>query len=220
MTALALQEVAPDRGKAVRLSSGGHLKIINTHGTQVVDMWAFNALDLTEAMSMRHTKSCLRKMLPAEGEAFVTWKRRPILTFVEDHSPGVHDTVLPACDRHRYEWEGRTGYHNSCADNLQRALEDIGLPSPTVTPQPFELWMNVRLHLGPDGRQTGRIEYLPCVTQPGDYAVFRAEMDCIVAMSACPYDRPGVDRHGDGTSLRAIGIHGDAGPRAVHYLRY
>ena len=44
MTRAELQDVQPERGKAVRLSTGEHLKIINTHGTQVVDMWAFIGL--------------------------------------------------------------------------------------------------------------------------------------------------------------------------------
>ena len=37
-------------GKAARLSAGQSLKLINTHGAQVVDFWAFNAYDLREYM--------------------------------------------------------------------------------------------------------------------------------------------------------------------------
>ncbi|MBI2469565.1 MAG: urea carboxylase-associated family protein [Candidatus Rokubacteria bacterium] len=175
--------VIPARaGKAVRLAAGHHLKIINSHGTQVVDMWAFNAEDLSELMSMHHTHSCLRKLVPARGEAFYTYRRRPILTFVEDTSPGIHDTVLPACDQYRYIWDGYRGYHQSCGDNLAAALTEVGYTPPPVTPQPFNLFMNCPI--GADGR----ITYLPPATRPGDYAAFRAEMDCVVAMSACPYD--------------------------------
>ena len=35
-------------GKAARVSQGQRIKVVNSHGTQVVDAWAFNALDLTE----------------------------------------------------------------------------------------------------------------------------------------------------------------------------
>jgi uncharacterized protein YcgI (DUF1989 family) len=224
MTAAELNDVQPERGKAVRLAKGGHLKIINTHGTQVVDLWAFNAEDLNEVMSMHHTKSCLKKMLPAAGEAFVTYKRRPILTFVEDHSPGIHDTLLPACDRYRYAWEdGFEGYHNSCGDNLVRAFEDLGLEPPAVTPQPFNLWMNIPIHIAQDGRQEGRIDYLPTVTKPGDYALFRAEMNCIAVISACPYDlAPEASDHSAGAvvSGRLVGINGPDGPKEVHYQVY
>jgi hypothetical protein len=225
MTTNELHDVQPERGKAVFLAKGQHLKIINTHGTQVVDFWAFSADDPGDIMSMHHTKSCLKKMLPAEGEAFVTYKRRPILTFVEDHSPGVHDVVLPACDRYRYIWEGDTeGRRNSCGDNLIGAFEDIGMEPPAVTPQPLNLWMNIRIRLNKDQRQEGRIDYLPTVTKPGDYAVFRAEMDCIAVISACPYERlpetAEKTSEGDALSARQIDVNGPDGPKEVHYQIY
>ncbi len=223
MNTAELHDVQPERGKAIYLAKGEHLKIINTHGTQVVDSWAFNTEDLNEIMSMHHTKSCLKKMLPAEGEAFVTYKRRPIVTFVEDHSPGVHDTILPACDRYRHIWEGDTsGTRNSCGDNLIRAFEDIGLEPPAVTPQPFTLWMNIRVRLSPDQRQEGKIDYLPTVTKPGDYAVFRAEMNCIFVISACPCDRlpDTVTSAGNIVLDNLVDIHGPDGPKEVHYQVY
>ena len=192
-------ETIPAReGRAAQLKQGEHIKLINTHGTQVIDMWAFNSDDPEERLSMHHTKSCLKEMFPAEGEAFYTHKRRPILTLVEDHTPGVHDVVLPACDRWRYVWDGHEGYHPSCGDNLTAALEAIGFPAPPITPQPINLWMNCPI----DG--DGNIGYFPPVTKPGDYTVFRAEMDCVVAMSACPYDL-------------ALAVNGPGGPVEVHY---
>ena len=39
-------------GRAVRLNAGQVIRIINTHGTQVCDTWAFKADDLSEFMSM------------------------------------------------------------------------------------------------------------------------------------------------------------------------
>ncbi len=185
-------------GRAVRLASGEHIKLINTHGNQVIDMWAFNADDPSELLSMHHTKSCLKQMIPDEGQAFYTYKRRPILTLVEDHSPGVHDVVLPACDSWRYVWDGFEGYHASCGNNLTAALEAIDFPAPSVTPQPINLWMNCPI--GDDGN----IGYLPPATKPGDYTVFRAELDCVVAMSACPYDL-------------GMPVNGPEGPVEVHY---
>ena len=49
-----LNIVPPRRGRAVKLSCGQALKIVNTHGTQVVDTWCFNADDMKEFMSMEH----------------------------------------------------------------------------------------------------------------------------------------------------------------------
>lgn len=192
-------EVLPARqGRAVRMKKGQHLKLINTHGTQVVDFWAVSSDDPKEWMSMRHTKSCLKRMLPAEGQAFYTYKRRPILILREDHSPRIHDVVLPACDKWRYVWDGYEGYHDSCGDNLTSALESVGFPAPEVTPQPLNLWMNCPIS------EDGSIDYLPPQTQPGDYILFRAEIDCVACMSACPYDL-------------SLPVNGPGGPVEAHY---
>ena len=37
---------------AARVAKGQRIKVINTHGSQVVDTWAFSAGDVTEWMSM------------------------------------------------------------------------------------------------------------------------------------------------------------------------
>jgi uncharacterized protein YcgI (DUF1989 family) len=34
----------------------------------------------------------------------------------------------------------------------------------------------------------GTIDWLPTVSKKGDYMVLRAELDCVVVMSACPQD--------------------------------
>ena len=38
----------------------------------------------------------------------VTNQRRPIVTLVEDTTPGIHDTIMAACDRQRYGLLGFT----------------------------------------------------------------------------------------------------------------
>lgn len=79
-TAEGLILVPARKGKAHRLARGQLVKVINTHGSQVVDTWAFNAGDLDEYMSMEHTRGTIDKMMPEVGEAFLTNRRRPILT--------------------------------------------------------------------------------------------------------------------------------------------
>src|SRR5579872_6277221 len=96
------------RGKAAYVAANQVIRVINTHGQQVVDTWAFNRADMTEFMSMEHPRSKLRHMLPHVGDSLVTNRRRPILTVVEDTSGGIHDTLLAACDQHRYQELGCT----------------------------------------------------------------------------------------------------------------
>ena len=168
-------------GKAAHVKKGQHIKIINTHGEQVVDTWAFNADDIAEYMAMDATRAYNERMVPKVGDHLVTNQRRPILTLVEDTSPGVHDTQMAACDRWRYGLLGVKDYHDNCADNLTAGLDELGLKE-NHTPAPLNLFMNIPWT--PDGG----LSFEAPVTKPGDYVVFKAEMDCVVAMSACPQD--------------------------------
>ena len=168
-------------GKAARLIAGQSVKVINTHGEQVVDAWAFNAEDLSEFMSMEHWRPTVLRIIPEVGDALVTNRRRPILTLTEDTSSGVHDTLMAACDDDRYRLLGCTEYHDNCTDNLYAGMKALGLTPPEV-PSPLNLFMNVPVI---DGR---RLEFREPETRPGGYVTLRAEIDCVVAFSACPQD--------------------------------
>jgi uncharacterized protein YcgI (DUF1989 family) len=174
-------EIPTRKGKAVRVRRGHSIKVINTKGQQVVDTWAFNAADLGEFMSMEHSRVAIGRIIPRIGDALVTNRRRPILTLVEDTSGGVHDTLFAACDRWRYELLGCTDYHDNCTDNLWAALKELGL-EPPETPAPLNLFMNIPVIEG------NRVEVQPPISTPGSHVTLRAEMDCIVAFSACPQD--------------------------------
>ena len=168
-------------GRAVRLTRGESLSVINTHGTQVCDLWAFCAANLNEYLSWEHARAGISQISPKVGDALLTNRRRPILVLTEDTSPGVHDTLIAACDLFRYIGLGVKAYHDNCSDNLRMALVAIGEHA-TEVPQPFNIWMNTPVQ--PDGS----IDWLPTVSSPGDRVTLRAEMDCIVVMSACPQD--------------------------------
>ena len=174
-------EIPARRGKATRLSHGQSVKIINTHGSQVVDTWAFNRADIGEFMSMEHTRIAIGRIIPKVGDALVTTHRRPLLTLVEDTSGGIHDTLVAACDRWRYELLGCTTYHDNCTDNLAAGMGELGL-TPPETPSPLNLFMNIPVI---DGNAS---DVLPPISTPGSYVTLRAEMDCIIAFSACPQD--------------------------------
>jgi uncharacterized protein YcgI (DUF1989 family) len=169
------------KGAAHRISKGQVLRVINTHGSQVVDFWAFSAGDLGECMSMEHTRASILRIIPKAGDRLVTNKRRPILTVLEDTSPGIHDTLIASCDIYRYQELGAKGHHDNCTDNLGNALQAIGLKR-VVHPAPFNLFMNIPVRNGV------AVSFEPPVTKPGDSISFRAEMDAVVAFSACPQD--------------------------------
>lgn len=179
---MQVQRLIPARrGVAARIERGQTLTVVNTHGEQVVDFWAFNAADLGECMSMEHTRASIEKIIPAVGDTLVTNQRRPILTVIADSSPGVHDTLIAACDVHRYALLGFRGYHDNCTDNLAAALAELGLAR-VVQPCPFNLFMNIPVEKGV------ALSFQPPRCRPGDAIAFRAEMDAVVAFSACPQD--------------------------------
>ncbi|MBS0562512.1 MAG: urea carboxylase-associated family protein [Proteobacteria bacterium] len=168
-------------GKAAFVAAGQTITVINTHGTQVVDTWAFNRHDMKEFMSMEHSRATHHHMIPKVGDAMLTNKRRPILTILEDTAGGIHDTLMAACDRYRYEELGCKEYHRNCTDNLAEGLAELGL-TPPETPSPFNLFMNIPW----DGN--GTLSFDPPVSTPGSYIKLRAEMDLVIAFSACPQD--------------------------------
>jgi len=169
------------RGAAARVTAGQRVKVTNTHGTQVVDTWAFNANDVTEWMSMEASRVWFMKLRAAVGDSFLTNQRRPILTLVEDTSGGAHDTLMAACDVPRYRLLGVEGHHDNCRDNLHAGLAGLGITVP-ATPSPLNLFMNI------PWTADGTLAWGEPVSAPGSYAVFRTEMDLVVAFSACPQD--------------------------------
>ena len=175
-------DIVPARhGRAIRLSLGQTIKIVSVHGTQVLDVWAFRSDDPSEYMSMEHTRSKNSKITLSVGDSYVSDCRRPMFTVLEDTSPGIHDTLLCACNSFIYEESGCKEYHRNCSDNLHEALAAIGLKFP-FTPGPLNVFMNIPVN---GDRSISRI---PPSTKPGDYLKLKADMDLIVVISACPQD--------------------------------
>jgi uncharacterized protein YcgI (DUF1989 family) len=168
-------------GKGFTVRKGDLIRIVDLWGQQPVDFWALSRRDASEHLSCQHTKPSIEKLFPQEGDAAYTTHRRPIVTLVEDHSPGQHDMQFAACDKWRYKELGASGKHASCTDNFHAALKALSLKLP-FTPQPWNLFTN--FFINPDGTFTVRAPD----TKPGDYVVLRAEMNAYVVVSACPQD--------------------------------
>jgi len=176
-----LLQIPARGGKAARAKTGQSIAIINTHGEQVVDTWAFVDANLGEFMSMEHTRAGLRRLVPRLGDCFLTNHRAPILTLISDTSPGIHDTLMAACDIWRYQSLGCAEYHDNCTDNLRHAMAELGLDA-GLTPAPLNLFMNIPWTVD------GELRFEPPKSKPGDTVVLRAECDLVIAFSACPQD--------------------------------
>ena len=127
-------------GDYVALEKGQKIKLINPHGTQVIDFWAFvfreaasgniptsfirsSGMDKSEAtpypfasriqyLSASRTRSVLSKLIPSaeSHDVLYTNKSLPLFTLLEDTTTGIHDTLFGCCDRFRYENLGIDGY--------------------------------------------------------------------------------------------------------------
>ncbi len=168
-------------GKALSVERGASVKVINTHGSQVVDTWAFTLTEPRQYSSMDHTRSVNSNIFANRGTMIVSDRREPMLLIAEDSSPGRHDTLLCPCNGPVYRELGCSGYHRSCSDNLHEALSEFGIALP-FTPASLNLFMNVPV------ADDGRVTREPPSARPGDHVVLTAQCDLLLVLSACPQD--------------------------------
>jgi uncharacterized protein YcgI (DUF1989 family) len=199
MTASALIEIPAGRGAAVALAAGEALRLINTFGSQVVDTWALNREDISEYLSVEHTRRMLFDLFPGKGDRLFSNRRTPMLLIEEDSSGVRHDMLLACCDSWLYRHYGCAEGHANCRDNFLAALAAIGIAASHV-PNPLNLWMNIPVS------ENRKIALEPPASKPGDLVVLRALIDCILVFSACPMD--------------VTPINGpDRTPKPVHYAK-
>lgn len=164
------------------LRQGDEVEVINTQGGQVVDTWAFPLDEPSEYMSMEHSRVAHYRLTFRPGDTLYTDRWRPILHFVADTSPGIHDTLCPACSEMSYrKFYGCNDGHDNCSDNLREEFAKLGRPLPRV-PTPWNLFMETVVE------QDNLLKDYPSSAAAGDLVRLRAEMDCLFAVSACPQD--------------------------------
>ena len=175
--------VEPAAGGWVSASAGDFVRIIDLDGSQVSDMFAVNAHDLSEWLGAAHTRGATSRLFPAVGQAFYSNRYRPLLTFVADNSPGVHDMLWRACDQSLYGFAGFEGDHASCAGNFRRAAGEIGW-APQEIPDPVDWFQNTPV----TGNMTLTSGQSP--SRAGDHVVLRAEIDLHLVVTSCAWDLP------------------------------
>lgn len=168
-------------GRAFRIEQGQSMRIATPHGAQAADFFAFNASNVGEWLSASHTWVASRATRPRQGNVFLSRFRRPMMDFIEDGADGVHDMMLPACDKLRYEQLGHQGPHASCSENLQIAMRRLGYEI-SVIPQPVNFFTNT--HVEADGTLTSP----PNPVKAGAHVTLKAHMDLLCVVSSCPFD--------------------------------
>lgn len=183
-------EIPAQSGGWLEAKQGSLIRIIDIEGHQIADTFAVSLADKTEWLSPAHTRAVAARLFPKVGQVFSTNRYRPMLTFVEDHSPGVHDLLWRACDPLLYAAVGITDYHPSCNENFRKASAEIGW-TPAEVPDPVNFFQNTPVSASGD---------LSSGTSPsvaGDYVTLRAEMDLVIIVAPCSWDVPGHPINGE-----------------------
>ncbi len=176
MTATCI-EVPEYSGRAVTMAAGETVKISDVQGTQIGDFFALGRADDTEYLSASVTRLVNRTIFPRPGQAFYSNRHRPIMTFEEDHSPGIHDMLFAPCSRELYESRGMHD-HPNCRENYLAAAAEAGI-SHRVVPDPVNIFQNSL------PQADGTLDVQPAASAAGDFVIFRAELDVTVILAAC-----------------------------------
>jgi uncharacterized protein len=170
--------ISPGGGAGLKLARGEHLRLIDIEGGQTGDLMAFSA-DGRERLSNGRTFDYNNKILLSTGDVLWSDRSNHMLTIVAD-DVGRHDFLFAPCSLEMYRIQyGVTGNNANCHDNLRSALRDLGI-MPDSMPTAFNFFMNV------DVLPDGRLEIQAPKCRKGDSMVLRAEMDLVVALTACP----------------------------------
>src|ERR1700716_1188863 len=187
--------VPPRNARAFRVSRGQLFQIVSVEGPQVGDLNLWNADDLTERFYSGKTRALHATHLSTGDRLWSTFPRlRPMATITHDtldwygwdeDGAGVHDVIGTRCDPYSNLLLKGTEYHHCCHSNLTRALAtERNLPLEDAEVHVHDV-MNVFMCTGYT-RDTHQYFMKASPVRPGDFIEFFAEIDLLVALSACP----------------------------------
>lgn len=174
-------EITGYSGGAFTFCRGESFAITDLQGKQVADLFAFNRDDHFEYLSTSVTRLVNHTLFPKPGQQFYSTQHRPIVTFVEDNSPGLHDMLFAPCDHQLYAERGLAN-HPNCRDNYLHVAREVGIEHPIV-PDPVNLFQNT------PHQADGVLKLGLAATNAGDHVILTAETNLIVIVTACSSGR-------------------------------
>ncbi len=168
----------PQTGLAFTIQKGQIMRVIDSDGEQVADLVCFARQDSGEQFSAGRTIDYNNRLFLTEGHVLYSNRSRPMLSITADHI-GTHTCLYAPCSQEMFEISyGVAGAHPNCLDNLNMNLAAFGLSADQIA-APFNIFLHVAI------AETGELSILPPCSKAGDYIELRAEMDLIVAITAC-----------------------------------
>ena len=173
-----IYKIPKQTGAAFTLVKGQKLKVIDPEGKQVSDMVLFNKNDVREKLSSGKTLDFEENILITKNNFLWSNRSNRMMRILEDTN-GRNDFLLAPCSPETFKiMYGHEGYHPSCFENLYTNLASFGI-TPDEVPTAFNVFMNVQF------AADGKLSVLPPLSKAGDYVLFEAQMDLVVALTAC-----------------------------------
>jgi hypothetical protein len=173
-----IKVIEKQTGTAFVLKKGQKLKVIDPQGEQVSDMVLFNLEDPREKISSGKTLDFEETILITKGNFLWSNRSHKMMEILEDTN-GRNDFLLAPCSPETFQIMYKNPeYHPSCFENLYTNLSAYGI-TPDEVPTAFNIFMNVQF------AADGKLSVDPPLSKAGDYLIFKAEMDLIVALTAC-----------------------------------
>lgn len=158
------------------MKRGQVLRVIDPEGEQVSDLVAFSADDPVERFAAGYTIDYADSIFVTTGSVLYSNQSRHMLTIVAD-TVGKHDLLLSPCSEAMFRILYGQEDHPSCAENLARSLEPLGVTWDAT--EAFNIFMNVNVSA------KGEVSVDPPTSKAGDHIDLRADMDLIVGLTAC-----------------------------------
>jgi uncharacterized protein YcgI (DUF1989 family) len=194
-------------GKSCIVKKGQRIRII---AESIVDCVPFNLDNMRERFDQARTKVHNGKIYLSTGDKLYTKFARHMMTIGEDTYNGTHDLEFGMCSKlsfDRYYEQIKSGDpsimeslswpkitkrgdlpDHGCWENLQDALKGYDVALEDI-PSPFNLFQSMDIS-GPDGKMVWHFREVepPANRFRGGpaHVDLVAEMNCLVALSACP----------------------------------
>ncbi len=165
-------------GTAFKLKKGEYLTVTDIEGEQVSDLLAYNLTDIREVISSGRSLDYAENIYLTTGNILYSNRSNPMLTIVKDEV-GRHDFTLTPCSKDTFKiLYNDDNPHHGCQGNFEKVLSKWGIKADDI-PTAFNVFMNVEFD------KTGKISVLPPKSKAGESTIFKAEMDLIIALTAC-----------------------------------
>ena len=182
-------------GKGFIIRKGQRLRVTEHEGKQVAGLIFLNAHNHKEQFTAMFSGGSLNEVqgIGTSYRLSKLYSKVPyenVMLTVTDDKIG-HHFLGPHCTKRMMEVLKAPG-HRSCSDNIEEALSEFGLLLEDIySPSVFNAFMNARI----DSKGDGTIVIDAPVSEKGDYIEFRAEMDVLAVISACPDDQTAANDH-------------------------